>query len=127
MGQSTATILNRMNADSQRCGLGTYGLVCVPISITSDASSGQSVTIPFDMYLIDVIVQATATSTSGTVQLRKATTAITNAIAMATDNTIARAGTIDDTRSTLLTTDSLNVLTNGSGDRGIVVLIGYRA
>ena len=123
-----ATRINKMNPASQKDGLGTllgYQPIVLKVSIAADATSGQSVTIPYDMYLIDMIVQCNATNGSGTVTLRNGTTAITDAVICAVNHVITRAGTIDDAHEDLLTTDSINVITNGAADRGTVYLIGY--
>lgn len=128
--------LNRLTAGTQKQEIGTIvetlstGSLCViTAAITADASGvgGLSVTIPFDFELLDVVVQARATSGSGTVTVRKSTNAITNAIVMDTDTTITRAGTVNDAYSAILTTDSINVITAGANDRGLVTLIGKRA
>lgn len=98
---------------------------CIRVAITADATGGQSVTIPYNMYLIDMVVQCNATVSGGTVQLRNSTTAITDAVVMATNHAVTRVGTIDDDHEDLLTSDSINVITHGSTDRGTVYLIGY--
>lgn len=119
----------------QKVGLGTevrriatdndsYGVFHLVASITSAAhSTAASITVPWACEVLDVIVQARATSGSGTATLRVSTNAITNAIAMDTDTNITRAGTIDDARSTLAAGDNLNVITAGSGDRGLVTVV----
>lgn len=132
-----ATYLDKSDPVRQQVALGTeikdiqdkaaYAPIFIKVSITADATAGQSVSIPYAFELVDVIVQARATSTSGTVQVRKSTTAITDAIIMATDTNITRAGTINDAQSTILTTDSINVITHGAGDKGLVILVGYRS
>lgn len=129
-----AAILNKIDPDFQRYSLGDElklsqdnGLLVITASITADATAGLSVTIPCDCELLYVIVQARATSGSGSVTVRKATTAITNAIEMATDTNITVVGTIDDAQSSLLTTDNINVKTNGANDRGLVALLCKRA
>jgi hypothetical protein len=89
-------------------------------------ATAKSVTVPFDCEVIDVVVQARATSAGGTATVRKVTTAICDAVAMAADTTIARAGTLDDAQSTLSAGDDLNVITNGANDRGLVSIICRR-
>lgn len=85
-----------------------------------------SVSVPFACEVIDVIVQSRAASASGTATVRKATTAISDAIVMAVDAVVTRAGTIDDAQSTLAAGDDLNVITNGANDRGLVQIVCKR-
>ncbi len=134
MAKLTATqadILDKMEPESQQVALGAQvkelgdnGIFGLVASITTDASvTAKTITVPFACEVIDVVVQARATSGGGTATVRKVTTAITNAIAMATDLAITRAGTIDDAQSTLAAGDNLNVITNGAADRGLVTVI----
>lgn len=51
--------------------------------------------------IIDVMIIPTGASTNGTIKITDGTSDITNAMLCATDKTIARAGTIDDAKSTL--------------------------
>lgn len=102
-------------------------LVIVKVPITVDATGAIDIEIPHPFELIDVIVQCRATNASGTAQIRKGATAITDAMIMAVDKVIVRAGTIDDAQSTIKKTDSINVITNGAADRGFVTLIGIRS
>jgi len=96
------------------------------VTIDSDTTGEKAVAIPFACEVIDVIVQARATSGSGTATLKKGSNAITDAIAMATDTAIARAGTINDAYSTLAEGDTVTVDANGSGDRGLVTILVRR-
>jgi hypothetical protein len=101
--------------------------VYISAEVAADASStAVSFTIPFACEIVDVIVQARATSGSGTATVRKVTTAITDAIVMAVDTTIVRAGTINDAQSTLAAGDNVNVITNGGTDRGLITLVCVR-
>ena len=97
----------------------------VRFAITANATGALSITIPYDMVILDVWVECTTASGGGTATLRKSTTAITDAMVMAVDKTMVHAGTIDDAQSTILTTDSINVITNGAADRGVVTILGY--
>ena len=133
-----AAMLDKSDAVRQACALGTeikdiqdkatYAPIIIKQAITSDChSTGQAVTIPYAFELVDVIVQSRATSASGTVTVKSGANAITDAIVMAVDTTITRAGTINDAYSTIAVTDTITLLTNGANDRGMVMLIGYRA
>lgn len=125
--------MNVMSPTSQDVQIGTelkyesdYGLYVLICNITADATGEKAVTIPFACEVIDVVVQARATSGSGTATLKKGANAITNAIAMATDTDITRAGTIDDAYSTLAAGDTVTVDANGSTDRGLVSIFVRR-
>lgn len=102
---------------------GIYALYC---SITADATGEKAVPIPFACEVIDVIVQARATSESGTATLKKGSNAITDAIVMAVDTTITRAGTINDAYSTLAEGDTVTVDAHGANDRGLVTILVRR-
>lgn len=97
-----------------------YALYC---SIEADATSEKSVPIPFACEVVDVIVQARATSGGGTATLKKGSNAISDAIAMATDKAITRAGSIDDAYSTLAEGDAVSVDAAGANDRGLVTIL----
>lgn len=127
--------LNRLDTSAQKDALGTViqstqagvavletgALYVLSVNITAAANStAATISVPFACEVVDVVVQARATSGSGTATLRKTTTAITNAIVMDTDLAITRAGTIDDAQSTLAAGDNLNVITAGANDRGLV-------
>ncbi len=102
---------------------GVYALYC---SITADATSEKTVPIPFACEVVDVIVQARATSGNGTATLKKGSTAITDAIVMATDKVVVRAGTIDDAQSTLKEGDAVSVDCANAADRGLVTILVRR-
>lgn len=117
------------NAISQKVQLGNavyQAPVLLFANITADATAGLSITVPFACEVVQVIAQCRAANASGTATLRKATTAITDAIVMAVDKTNIEASTIDDAQSTLAAGDNLNVITNGADDRGLVTVICRR-
>lgn len=127
-----STIYDKINhstlPDDQANKLGDLikGTPCVvKVTISADATGEKAVTIPYDMEVIDVVVQCTASNGAGTLTLKNGT-AVTDAIACTTDTAIARAGTVDDRYSTLLTTSTVTVDANGANDRGIMWIIGYR-
>lgn len=129
-----AEIIDNAIPSNQNVALGTAvkevqdnSPIYVHFAVTADATSGLTITIPLDMLIVDVIVECTTANASGTLALRKTTTAITDAMICAVDKVIVRAGTIDDAQSTILTTDSINVIANGAADRGKITLIGIRA
>lgn len=134
LSANEAAILDGMNPDAQKVALGSavrnveqYGLCILEADIDAAANAtAKSVTVPFACEVVDVIVQARATSGSGTATVRVSTNAISDAIVMAVDTTIVRAGTINDAYSTLAAGDSLNVITNGANDRGLVEIVVKR-
>ena len=126
-------ILNNSNPTNQSIQLGdelynsnVYGLYCILKSIEADATGELAVTIPFACEILDVIVQARATVSDGTVTVKAGATAITDAIIMASDKVITRAGTIDDSVSTLAAGATVTVDTANSADRGVVTLVVRR-
>ena len=95
----------------------------IPLTISVAANAGLSFTVPFDCTVFDVIVQSSGTIGGGTVKLSSITGDVTNAIVMAVDKTITRAGTIDATYAKFLKDASFVLTTNASGDRGWVKLL----
>jgi len=100
--------------------------IVVKVVIDADYTGEKAVTIPYDMEVIDIVVQCTAASGGGTLILENGGTAVSDAIICAVDKVITRAGTIDDAQSTLLTTSTVTVDAGQAGDRGIMWIIGYR-
>lgn len=130
-----AAKVDKSNPVSQDVGLGTrvretelYSPVVIQCSITGAANSTAAsfTTAPCNFTIIDVIVRATATSENGTVTVRTGTTSISNAIAMATNHAITRAGSLDDAQVAVTKGTVLNAITAASGDRGVVTIIGIR-
>ena len=120
---------NTTQPDLQAAKLGTLiegAQVVVKVVIDADYTGEKSVTIPYDMEVIDVIVQCTAANGSGTLTLENGGHPVTDAMICAIDTTIVRAGTIDDAYSTLYTTSTVTVDAHGANDRGIMWIIGYR-
>ena len=104
-----------------------YSTVSFSADITADATGGLTVVeMPFAAEVIDVTVQARATNALGTATVTDGTNAISDAIIMAVDTVMARAGTIDDTYSSLSVGDLLTVITNGAADRGLVTITCIR-
>jgi len=117
----------RLTANQQLDEAFNNGLVILTATISAAANATAVVVpVPVDIEILDVVVQARATSGSGTATVRTGTNAITNAIVMATDTNVTRVTTIDDSRSTILSGGSLNVLTAGANDRGLVSIIARR-
>lgn len=120
---------NTTQPDLQAAKLGTLiegAPVVVKVVIDADYTGEKSVTIPYDMEVIDVVVQCTAASGSGTLTLENGGNPVTDAITCEVDKVIDRAATIDDAYSTLYTTSTVTVDAHGANDRGIMWIIGYR-
>ena len=95
----------------------------LPFVIGVNATGGIDFTVPFDCTVYDVVVQASGSSGSGTVLLSNGTDAVTNAIVMASDKAITRAGTIDAAYSSFIAGDSFTFTTHGAADKGFVKLM----
>jgi hypothetical protein len=90
------------------------------ISVTGSGTSGvAATTIPVGAEIVDVVVHPTASSGSGTAKLRVGGGGadITNAMTMATLDTLARAGTIDQTYK-VVGADGIEVVTHADADLG---------
>ena len=91
---------------------------------TDYSTTGKAVSIPVGATIIDVWAISTALSSSGTAQVMNGASAVHTAIAMATDQAVARmAAGVDDTKL-LVGADAITVKTHALGDAGIV-LISY--
>jgi hypothetical protein len=108
-----------------------YSPAVFKYDITADTTTAQAAFVaPFAMQIVDIAVLAQATSGGGTVTPRKGTDAMCTAIAMATDGAVARlaAGAVvaNAARLILAKGDTVNVITNGANDRGIVTFTAVR-
>lgn len=133
--------INRVNPTLEDVQLGTkladfqdYAPVIFEKAITSSAATAvEAFTAPFAMRIVDVIVTATATSSSGTLQPLKAAAGMCTAIACATDGAVTHmsAGATAATAANRLLAagDVVNVIAAGgtaANHRGIVTFIGIR-
>ena len=130
-------IINNDNPTFQEVSLGdklqamaTYGMACVRIVVDDTAAAGFNFTMPVAMNIADVVVQAQAAATSGTLQLRRTTTAITDAMTCAVNHTVDRAASIDDEQATTTAGETLNFISTGDDEteagkvRAIVYIYG---
>ena len=92
------------------------------IDITSDASSGQSYTVPRAGTVVGVSVICTAANGGGTVTVRNGTDAITDAIACAVLDTVTAQATLDQDFTDIAEGGTISVITNGAADRGKVIV-----
>lgn len=90
----------------------TYDLVQLSINITTGSTSNQTVTVPFGVEIIDLIIQCRGTSTNGTMK-GSIGSDVTDAIVCATDTAITKAGTIDDSKSTVAAGGTLGIICAG--------------
>lgn len=95
------------------------------VTVTASGTSGvAAANIPVGAEIIDVKVHAKATVGSGSAQVKvggDGGAAISNAIAMNTEDAVARAATIDQTYK-IVGTNGITVVTNGDTDQGDVYI-----
>lgn len=136
MSTITRDRLNKLNPEFQRAQVGTtlyeasqYSPVIFRKEIAAAANSTAlaAFTAPFAMRIVDIIVEATATVSGGTVTPKKGTTAMCAAIACAADKAVTHmsAGAVVAALE-LAAGDVVNLSTVNAGDRGIVTFIGVR-
>lgn len=109
--------LGNDNPTNQDIGLATaltYANTIVRVVVDSTAAAGFNFTMPVALRIADVVVQAQAAATTGTLQLRRLTTAITDAMTCAVDHTLARAATIDNAEAATTAGETLNFISTGS-------------
>ena len=140
---TNANIVNRMNADAQKTAVGTeiarisqlvdietafsvYQPLMLNYNVTADASSGLAITVPYSMYITDVIVQCRATVENGTIKLTNGASDITDTIACATNKALDHAASIDNSKALIDSTTVLKAVSSGATVRGLVSIIGYR-
>ena len=107
----------------------TYAVYGITAAITADASvTPVTTTVPFACKIIDVVVLATATNASGTVTVSDGSdNAISDAIAMATNDAKALASTLDGTYTSLASGATLKFTSNGADDRGEITVLVLKA
>ena len=96
-------------------------LKVVEIDIDADATTPVVAKLPVGAKIVDAKVLCTSSNGSGSLQVRTnagSPVAITDAIDCITDGVLAGAGTIDDAER-VVTSDGVQVVANGAGDRGI--------
>lgn len=88
---------------------GQYPLIAIKKEITTGSADETVLSrVPFDLEIVDVIIQPRGASTNGTVTINDGTNDITDAITCAVDKTIGRAGTINDAYSSLDAGDEIH-------------------
>ena len=120
----------RLTANQQMDELQTSPAVFTRAITADTTTAAVAFVAPFAMQIVDIAVLAQATSAGGTVTPRKGTDAMCTAIAMAVDGAMTRlsAGAVvaNAARLILAKGDTVNVITNGAADRGIVTFTAVR-
>lgn len=136
MSTITRDRLNDLNPEFERAAVGTtlyeasaYSPVIFQktIAAAANATAVEAFVAPFAMRIVDIIVEATATSSSGAVTPKKGAVAMCTAIACAADKAVTHmtAGAVVAALA-LAAGDVVNLSTAGAGDRGVVTFIGVR-
>lgn len=119
--------------DGQATGFETLlgGLPVVHrVAVTSTAAAGYDFVMPYAMNIAFMVVQAQATATTGTLQLRRSTTAISDAVVCATNHAVTYMSTCDDAQAATTVGETLNFISTGSDGteagkvRAIVYIVG---
>lgn len=102
----------------------TTDFAAVPIVLTVPLGAGNPVAIyttdaPFAFRVIGYSVLCTGANGGGTATLENGTTAITDAVACATDTNLTYAATIDDAQHEVAAGGSMRITKNAAGDTGI--------
>lgn len=88
-------------------------LAVVRVKVDDTAAEGFAFTMPVAMYIADVVVQAQAAATSGKLQLRRTTTAITDAMTCAVNHAKVTSASVDDAQATTVAGETLNLISTG--------------
>ncbi len=97
-------------------GVGINFPIFLTYEITTGAATGLEIfkaNAPFKFEILEVIIQARGASVNGTMKLTDGTNDITDTIVCAVDDTIGRAGTIDDSKATIDVDETLEVVCAG--------------
>ncbi len=97
----------------------------IPVAV--DASGGLNFTVEYSGELVDAWVVCTAANASGTLQIRRSTTALTTAMICAVIDVLVRNALILQSGKTLVAGETLNVKANGASDRGVVYMAVLRS
>lgn len=125
--------LGASSPDAQATGFETLlgGLPVVHrVAVTSTAAAGYDFVMPYAMNIAFMVVQAQATATTGTLQLRRSTTAISDAVVCATDHAVTYMASCDNAQAATTVGETLNFISTGSDGteagkvRAIVYIVG---
>lgn len=104
-------------------------MVQLTFEITTGSGTIQLVTVPFDIEVLDMIIQARGNSTNGTMKLNDGTDDIINPVVCAVDEDIERAGNIDHTISSISAGADLGIICAGDtvgNTKGLVTVVARR-
>lgn len=136
MNSADRAKLGISSPDAQAGGLGTLlnGLPLIHRVVVDDtAAAGFNFTMPYAMKIAFMVVQAQAAATTGTLQLRRSTTAVSDAVICAVNHAVTYMGTCDDAQATTTEGETLNFISTGSDAteagkvRAIVYIVGSQA
>ena len=105
------------------------GLVQITFEITIGSVSIQKVTVPFNIEVLDMVIQARGASTNGTMKLNDGTDDITDAVVCAVDKALGRAGTIDDSKASIAAGADLGIICAGdtvANTKGLITIVARR-
>lgn len=134
LSESEAQAVNRLMPGNMNAKLGDRvkelqekTLFIQRVPVTADASAGTDFTVEYSGELVDAWVVCTAANASGTLGIRRSTTALTTLMICAVIDVLTRNALVLQSGKTLTAGETLNVKANGAGDRGIVYLAVLRS
>ena len=104
---------------------GTIGIqdsILIACTVTGDATAGDDYTMTRPGVVLDAWTIATATNGRGTGRVLKNSLNVTDAMAMAANDALTHAATIDSTNYSYVVGDNMKFQTNGAADRGVIVV-----
>jgi hypothetical protein len=129
-----AAKLNTSGPDEQSSQIGSElyhssvnGLYTIDVNITADARAGKAIPIPFNCEIVDVICHCKAAgSGAATVIINNGATAITDAIVFDANHAVTKAGSIDDSVSSVTPASVITAVTNEEVSVGRISLLVVR-
>ena len=130
-GVKVGTKFQRLEkGDLSEVGIASVGInfpIFLTYEITTGAATGLEIfkaNAPFKFQVLDVIIQCRGAAELATMKLTDGTNDITDAIVCAVNKVITRAGTIDDSKSTIDINETLEVVCAESGAQELTDVIG---
>lgn len=97
------------------------------IPIAADASGGLSFIAEYSGELVDAWVVCTAANASGTLGIRRSSTALTTLMICAVIDVLTRTALVLQSGKAIVAGETLNIKANGASDRGIVYMAILRS
>lgn len=97
------------------------------VPVEADASGGLAFTAEYSGELVDAWVVCTAANASGTLGIRRSTTALTTLMVCAVIDVLTRTALVLQSGKTITEGETLNVKANGASDRGVVYMAVLRS